>query len=146
MVLVYTNLRMNSHIALSLFHILVVAPFFLYVAFVRGQLMPFIFTVLQILGILILVYHSYKTMIKWKANSLSVWVNIVHIVAVAPLLLYIGSRGFDTPRWAFEVLAMVGFAALGYHFYSLVMNIKEETQDHQIAKQKKVTQETEFYV
>jgi threonine/homoserine/homoserine lactone efflux protein len=137
---------MNSHIALSLFHILVVAPFFLYVAFVRGQLMPFIFTVLQILGILILVYHSYKTMIKWKANSLSVWVNIVHIVAVAPLLLYIGSRGFDTPRWAFEVLAMVGFAALGYHFYNLIINIKEETQDHHIAKQKKVTQETEFYV
>ena len=85
-------------------------------------------------------------MIKWKAQSLSAWVNILHVVAVAPLLLYIGSKGYDTPRWAFEVLAMLGFAVLGYHLYSLVMNIKEETEEHYIAKQKKVTQETQFYV
>ena len=137
---------MNKHIAISLFHILIVSPFFLYVAFIRGQLLPWIFTILQILGIVILLYHAYKTMIKWKAQSLSAWVNILHVVAVAPLLLYIGSKGYDTPRWAFEVLAMLGFAVLGYHLYSLVMNIKEETEEHYIAKQKKVTQETQFYV
>ena len=126
---------MNGHIVLSIFHILIVVPFFLYVAFVRGQLMPWIFTVLQSLGILILVYHAYKTMIKWKANSLSVWVNILHVIAVAPLLIYIGSKGYDTPRWAFEVLAMLGFAALGYHLYSMVNEIKDISMfDHKVTQ------------
>ena len=126
---------MNGHIVLSIFHILIVVPFFLYVAFVRGQLMPWIFTVLQSLGIIILVYHAYKTMIKWKANSLSVWVNILHVIAVAPLLIYIGSKGYDTPRWAFEVLAMLGFAALGYHLYSMVNEIKDISMfDHKVTQ------------
>jgi len=126
---------MNGHIVLSIFHILIVVPFFLYVAFVRGQLMPWIFTVLQSLGIIILVYHAYKTIIKWKANSLSVWVNILHVIAVAPLLIYIGSKGYDTPRWAFEVLAMLGFAALGYHLYSMVNEIKDINMfDHKVTQ------------
>ena len=136
---------MNGHIVLSIFHILIVVPFFLYVAFVRGQLMPWIFTVLQSLGILILVYHAYKTMIKWKANSLSVWVNILHVIAVAPLLIYIGSKGYDTPRWAFEVLAMLGFAALGYHLYSMVNEIKDISMfDHKVTQ--KVREEASLEV
>ena len=98
-------------------------------AFVRGQLEPWVFTVLQGLGLLLLIYHSYKTIIKWKAKSMSVWVNILHVVAVAPLLLYIGSMGYDTPRWAFEILAMLGFSALGYHIYSMVLDIQKMYSD-----------------
>ena len=114
----------TSHINLSLFHIFIVAPFFLYVAFMRGQLVPWVFMVLTGLGLLLLVYHSYKTIIKWKAHSPSVWVNIFHVLLIAPLLLFIGSKSYDTPRWAFEVLAMAGFAALGYHIYSIVMELQ----------------------
>jgi hypothetical protein len=135
---------MNGHIALSIFHILVVSPFFLYVAFVRGQLEPWVFTVLQGLGLLLLIYHSYKTIIKWKAHSMSVWVNILHIVAVAPLLLYIGSMGYDTPRWAFEILAMLGFAALGYHIYSMILEIqKMYSDDNKVAYIKRHEETTE---
>lgn len=115
----------NAHIMISAFHILFVAPLFLYVAFLRGQLVPWIFPVLLGLGMIVLVYHAYKTMIKWQANSPSVWVNLVHVLAVAPLLIYIGAKAYDTPRWAYEVLAMVGFAALGYHLYSIVTTIQD---------------------
>jgi hypothetical protein len=135
---------MNGHIALSIFHILVVAPFFLYVAFVRGQLEPWVFTVLQGLGLLLLIYHSYKTIIKWKAHSMSVWVNILHIVAVAPILLYIGSMGYDTPRWAFEILAMLGFSALGYHIYSMVLEIQRMYTNDNKANYVKRYDETKF--
>lgn len=114
----------QSHIPIALFHILFVAPFFLYVAIVRGQLMPWIFSALLGLGLVIMVYHAYKTVIKWQAHSLSAWVNIIHVIAVAPLLIFIGASGYDTPRWAFEVLAMFGFAAAGYHLYNLVMEIQ----------------------
>jgi len=124
------------HTALSIFHILVVGPFLLYIAIVRGELTPWVFTVLQCLGILLLIYHSYKTVVKWRANSLSVWVNIFHVIAVAPLLIYIGSKDYDTPRWAFEILAMLAFSAIGYHLYSLVLNIQEMYKDEASTKKR----------
>jgi len=133
---------MDKHIGLSLFHISVVAPFFLYVGFIRGQLMPWIFTVLQIMGILLLTFHGYRTLVKWKAHSLTVWVNIFHVVLIAPLLLYIGCMGYDTPRWAYEILIMLGFAAIGYHLYSIVVNIQEMSFYHAAAETKKKSEET----
>jgi threonine/homoserine/homoserine lactone efflux protein len=114
-----------GHIAVSMFHILAVVPLFLYVAFVRGQLPPWIFPVLLSLGLLIMVYHAYKVMIKWKAHNPSVWVNIIHVLFIAPMLIYIGSKSYDTPRWAYEILAIQGFGALGYHLYSIVTNLQE---------------------
>ena len=127
-------MSVNAHITVSLFHIFAVVPLFLYVAFVRGQLPAWIFTVLLSLGLLIAVYHSYKTFIKWRAHSMSIWVNIIHVLAVAPLLLFIGAKGYDTPRWAFELLAMLGFAALGYHIYSMVLEIQDMFNKEQATK------------
>ena len=131
-----------GHLPINIFHILVVAPFLLYVAIVRGQLMPWIFSVLSGLGIVILVYHGYKTFIKWKANSPSLWVNAIHLFAVAPLLIFIGSKGYDTPRWAFELLALFAFAALGYHIYSIVMQA-QDMQLHPTGKDKKSSSESQ---
>jgi threonine/homoserine/homoserine lactone efflux protein len=120
---------MTDHIQLSAFHVLVVSPFFLYVAFVRGQLMPWVFTVLQVMGLLVLLFHTYRIITRWKGQGLTVWVNILHVLAVAPILLYIGCMGYDTPRWAFEVLAMLGFAALGYHIYQIVLAVQKMHKD-----------------
>jgi hypothetical protein len=90
--------------------------------------MPWIFSALLGLGLVIMVYHAYKTVIKWQAHSLSAWVNIIHVIAVAPLLIFIGASGYDTPRWAFEVLAIFGFGAAGYHLYNIVMEIQDMYQ------------------
>ena len=114
-----------SHIGLSIFHIAVVSPALLYVAIMRGQLSPWIFSLLSGVAIIIFVYHGYKAFIKWKAQSPSLWVNLLHILLVAPLLLFIGSKGYDTPRWAFELLAMLGFASLGYHIYSIIGMVQD---------------------
>lgn len=116
-----------SHIGLSIFHIAIIAPALLYVAIMRGQLSPWIFSLLSGVAIIIMVYHGYKSFIKWKAQSPSLWVNLLHIFLVAPLLLFIGSKGYDTPRWAFELLAMLGFASLGYHIYSIIGMVQEMT-------------------
>jgi len=118
---------MSSRLPIHLFHILVVAPFFLYVAIVRGQISPWIFSLLTGLGIVLLVYHGYKSVLKYKAQSPSLWINLIHALAVAPLIIFIGSKGYDTPRWAFELLAMMAFAAFGYHLYSIVIDVNEMT-------------------
>ncbi len=124
----------TGHIAISVFHILIVVPFFLYVAFVRGQLPPAIFPILLGTGLVIMVYHLYKTLVKWKAHSLSVWVNIIHVLFIAPMMIFIGAKAYDTPRWAFEVLAMLGFSALGYHIYSIVMSLQDMGNAQRLSK------------
>ena len=114
-----------SHIAINIFHIFVIGPFLLYLAFMRSQMAPWIFSLLTGIAIVIFVYHGYKSFLKWKAQSPSLWVNLIHVIFVAPLLLFIGSKGLDTPRWAYEVLAMSAFATIGYHTYSIVMAVQE---------------------
>lgn len=122
----------KSHIPINLFHILFVAPLFLYVAFVRGQLPSWIFQALLGLGIVVGIYHLYSSIMKWRAASPSLWINLIHVLFVAPLLIFIGTQNYDTPRWAFEVLAMASFATFGYHLYSIVqaLQMKQEQEDH----------------
>ena len=129
-------IRMSAagHIGISLFHIFVIVPFFLYIAFVRGQAPPWIYTVALGLGLVVLIYHLYKVMVKWRAGSPGLWVNMIHFLFVGPLLIFIGAKNYDTPRWGFEVLAMTGFAALGYHIYSIVMNIQDMQDKSKMVK------------
>jgi hypothetical protein len=129
---------MNGHILLALLHILVIVPVLGYIAIQRGQLPPWVFPALLGLGGVILVYHAFKLIVKWRASSPSVWVNIFHVVAVAPLLLYIGSQAYDTPRWAYELLLMETFAALGYHLYGLVQGL--QTMSEKVDDLKRVSQ------
>ena len=114
---------MDPHIVLSLFHIFLVVPLFLYVAFQRAAIPSWLYTALLILGVIILAYHGYKAMIRARLMSPSLWINLLHVFYVAPLLIYIGYTGKNTPRPAYELMAMVGFAALGYHLYNLILSI-----------------------
>jgi len=75
---------------------------------------------------------------------MTTWINIFHVIAVAPILLYIGSMGYDTPRWAFEILAMLGFSALGYHIYSMVLEIQRMYTNDNKANYVKRYDETKF--
>jgi len=68
-------------------------------------------------------------MIRARVLSPNLWINVIHVLFVAPLLVYIGFMAKNTPRPAYELLAMVGFAALGYHLYSLILSINS-IQDH----------------
>ena len=42
--------------------------------------------------------------------------------------VFIGSKGVDTPRWAYEILAMSAFATIGYHIYSIVLTVQEMSE------------------
>ncbi len=114
---------MNQHAILAIFHLLVIAPFFFYIAVQRAAVPNMIYMILAILAIVIFLYHGYKMVARWKSNSGYAWVNAIHFFAVAPLLFYIGYNNKDTPRAAYEILAMFAFAAFGYHLYSLIKSI-----------------------
>lgn len=122
---------MDSHIVLSLFHILAVVPFFLYVGFQRSASPDTIYTVLLTLGVIITLYHGYKSWLRYSTASPYLYVNLIHFLLLGPLLIFMGVKGKDTPRWAYEVLLMFAFAAGGYHLYSLVQQMNNVRSDQQ---------------
>jgi hypothetical protein len=74
------------------------------------------------LGIFIILYHAYKRHVKVNSGK-NPWVkNLIHILIVGPLLIYIGYNKKATPRSAYELLLMLGFATIGYHGYYAVAN------------------------
>lgn len=111
---------MDTHLLLSLFHIFAVVPFFLYIALSRANTTYTMYKVAFVVGIVITLYHGYKALLKWKAGSQSLWVNLLHVFFFGPLLIYVGLMEQQTPRAAYELLALSGFGALGYHIYYII--------------------------
>lgn len=121
---------MNGHILLSLFHILFVVPLFLYVAIQRAACPDWLYLAVFILGIILLTYHGIKAAWRLSKGSSSAWINVFHAALIAPLLIYIGYYGKKTPRPAYELLAMAGFAAFGYHIYSIILQLQIYDEDN----------------
>lgn len=115
-------MELDNHFWLSIIHLLVVVPLFLYVGITRADTPKWLYLALLTIGFVILVYHSYKLAIRLK-NKSSGWVNAIHIFTIAPLLIYIGYHKKDTPRFAYEIMLLLGFAAGGYHLFSLVKQL-----------------------
>ena len=109
---------MDIHKLLNLFHILIVAPLFIYIGLKRDKINNWLYTLIMYLGIIVLLFHSYKVYSKLNGNY---WINLIHIFIVAPLLIYIGYNKQNTSRKFYEILLMLGFAVLGYHLYYLIV-------------------------
>lgn len=112
---------MDAHLLIAVFHLALIVPLFLYVGFQRAATPDWLYHVLFGVGLVVLAYHAMKSFTRWVAKSPSVWINLIHVAIVAPLLIWIGYFGKKTGRPAYEMLLMVGFAALGYHLKSLVV-------------------------
>jgi len=119
----------DHHLLLSLFHIAVVVPFFLYIGFQRAATPEMIYNILFGTGLLVLVVHGSKAIVRLVAKSPGAWINLIHVFIVAPLMLYIGYNGKKTQRPAYEMLLMAGFAALGYHLKTLIISSQTFLKD-----------------
>lgn len=121
---------MDTHLLLSLFHIFAVAPFFLYIALSRANTTYTVYKIAFVVGLFVTLYHAYKSLLKFRAGSQSLWVNLIHVLFIGPLLMYIGLLEQQTPRAAYELLAITGFGAAGYHIYNLIgmLNLSEKNE------------------
>jgi ammonia channel protein AmtB len=110
---------MNS-VFVHLFHILFVGGLFLYIGINQKNMPNFMYNVILVVGIIILLYHFYKGY-KKIVNNKNAWVNLFHILIVAPILILIGLNKQNTPRYMYELIFMLAFAAIGYHGYYLLV-------------------------
>jgi hypothetical protein len=107
-----------SHAIIHALHLLVLGP--LLIAIGLGYLAGWP-RVVAGLGIVIVLYHAWKTYAKWAAGK-NPWVNLIHVLVVGPALIVEGSMS-NPPRYVKEIILMLGIAAVGYHGYYLVADL-----------------------
>jgi len=112
---------MDPHFIIAVFHVLFVVPFFGYIFIQRASTQDILYNILFVLGLFVLVYHTYKALIRFTAKSSLLWISLIHVFIIAPLMIFIGYNAKKTPRSSYELLGLVTFAALGYHLYSLIL-------------------------
>jgi hypothetical protein len=115
-------MKFDAHIIIHLFHIFFVGPLFLYVGIEATNIPKIMFPILLGLGAFIIAYHAYLAY-KKTMDGKSAWVNYIHALIIGPLLVYIGYTGKETSRKFFEMLLMLGMAAIGYHGFYLVKSM-----------------------
>jgi hypothetical protein len=115
-------MTIDNHFILSVIHLILVVPLFLYVGFKRADTPNWLYLALLSIGFVIFIYHSYKLVLRLQ-NKSPIWVNAIHIAIIAPLLVYIGYHKKQTPRSAYEIILLLGFSAAGYHLFSLVKQL-----------------------
>jgi len=112
---------MDIYSLISIAHLVLIVPLFLYVGFNRAATPEWIYSLLFGTGLLVVAYHGYKGFARWTAGSQFVWIHVLHVAVVAPVILWIGYNGKKTERPAYEILLMLAFAALGHHLYKLIV-------------------------
>jgi len=95
-------------------HLAVIGPLLTYVGLAREDTPTAILNGLGVTAVVIFVYHCYRAYGKLKENK-SAWVNWIHILFVAPLLFIVAYLKKDASRRYYEMILLLGFAAIGYH-------------------------------
>jgi hypothetical protein len=115
-------MKFDAHTIIHLFHIFLVGPLFLYVGIEATNIPKIMYPILLGLGAFLIAYHLYLAY-KRTIDGKSAWVNYIHALIIGPLLVYIGYNKTDTSRKFFEILLMLGMAAIGYHGFYLVKSM-----------------------
>jgi hypothetical protein len=118
-------MAVDQYIILNLFHIFFVSPLLIYIGIQRGDSPEWFYKSLILLSLGVFSYHLFKLYTKWVKGSSGLWVNLMHILLIAPVLFVIGYYGKKTMRAFFEVALLLGFAALGYNIYNLFIQLNK---------------------
>jgi hypothetical protein len=127
--IVEVSKKMNSHVMISLFHILVTGPLFIYLGY-KAQtqsyakiplLVGIIFVGFAFLYLLWKLYSGYDGLMEMIRSG---WIYLFHVLLVFPILLYIMVGWYmrpSIPLHSFEIFCLVifGLLAVMFHVYKM---------------------------
>ena len=89
-----------DHFYNHLAHVLIIGPALILLGMIPEQLPVHTYKIVLFVGLFVLFYHIYRAYIKISANGIqSAWVNYIHILLVAPVLLILVYYAKDAPRY-----------------------------------------------
>ena len=100
----------NYTLTISLFHLIVVVPTLLYVGFKGKDAGQNAYNLLLLLGILLAIFHTYRALTVKSPD-----INIMHLLFIAPLILYIGYMQQNSLEYTYYLLIGLGLVALYIH-------------------------------
>ena len=94
-----------------LIHILVSSPLFIYLGHYNTWDNKYLSKILIVLGLIIILYHSYLLAIKYQNIEYVSRVNLFHILVIGPILLFVGYKGqIEYPLN--QILLILGYGSL----------------------------------
>jgi hypothetical protein len=112
---------MNKSLYKRLFHIFLIGGLLLYLGIAKTNTPHFIYNVTFITGIVVFIVHTFIGYQKLITSKLP-WVSFIHLFCIAPVLLYVGYYKNQSKLLFYELLLLLGFSCVGYHFYYLLKN------------------------
>lgn len=108
----------NYPFSVNLVHVALVVPVLAYAGYYGSVSDPQVFTAMMALGALVLFYHGYMLYQRWsQPMSFIKAINIFHVLAVAPLFMYVGWSGAATPPAIFTLLLVLAPIVAAFHAY-----------------------------
>lgn len=107
---------------INIVHVAVLAPLFIYVG-IKGNKTPMLlFTTLLVVGVVVALYHSYRMFVTFKNSGIVpyLYVNLVHVLLVAPFLIYVGLNKNNSPPIVFHSLIIFAVLMILSNGYRLV--------------------------
>lgn len=113
---------MDTSLFIYTSHIFLFGPLLIYIGNNYGEnIHNVLFNLLLIIGIGMMVYHSYLV---YKKGVSSGFMYLLHVILFAPVLIYIGLMKKKSFWGAYSLLMIIGFAAIGYHLRLLYNKYK----------------------
>jgi hypothetical protein len=104
---------MNYHSISNLFHIFVTGPLIIAGGILRKNSPDWLqWTLWSLVGIVVIVQSSL-----WIMKRVPMWVALLHILIVAPIIA--GALIYQS-RWLYELMILIGAAAIGYHAITFI--------------------------
>ena len=97
---------------IHLLHIIVSSPIFIYVGYDRGTGPKWLYQVVAAVGAIVLLYHAYLFADKYNNLKMVSWVNLIHILVIAPMLIYVGLNKNKVVYPFWQVCLVLGYGAL----------------------------------
>lgn len=99
---------MDPRIIVNLFHILVVAPLFLFIGYYKSDTSETVFNFVVFLSLFVIAYHA------WRYYQTGWFINYVHIF-IGIVLLILSFFGKKLPNFIFYIFYVMASLVIGIH-------------------------------
>ena len=87
---------------------------FFYIGFARKNIANWFYYFIGLLAIIIIIYHIYRIITRGLREQF--W-NYLHILLIAPLLLYLFYKKANTPEFIYDIFIGLGAASFAINLY-----------------------------
>jgi hypothetical protein len=105
----------NRYLLTQIGHILILGPLLLYIGISKPP-QNWLYQILMILGIIAISTFLMKLILAWSTLFWTMW----HILFISIILIWVGVKKDKSPSFLFNLLIIIGSAAIGYNLIKLL--------------------------